>query len=554
MGLFSRKRVSEKIPYKDEYNDVGGGDLLIDEIIRGPPYAGGDFLLGRADMDQVITINPDCLPGQAEIIMRIFRNRLAKWHFVAAKANEYVQLNPIDAPPFFNMLQQKEKLERYIKGVLSQITHVTADYELFKSDVRKYAEILDYFAKAKKGEEHLLRSFFVDRVDAMGEEATSLVTMARRWPTIITDFIRLREDMDSIEEIQKELQIPRAEAVVLRSKNELYKQWKNVFFYEVKRRYASIKNLMLSTEKQLDEYSNWIKPYITKYKSIRENAEFSPSFNVTNPQVFAFTPFSGERMRLWFFRGFEPEEMHKPFVESGRFDPVDDFVIKWTELIEKHYGVSFVREYNKKYRKNLPEDDYDSRKIAVKDFVFGKGGKSEIKRTHELVQYQVPIDKRYMYFAFYDIDYEADYIKGSQGPLEMEDIYYNIYPCVVSINLLIVMHLELRAKELRFERYVEKLIGTSNIEVELKKELEEFLGEREKEIIEVKETIRKMVSRWRRNSSIDSFLKFFRKKGPYETNIKERIEKEFSLYLGNWTDYVYEVLKEACYKMSGVRP
>ncbi|NOX71661.1 MAG: hypothetical protein GXO64_03100 [Candidatus Micrarchaeota archaeon] len=561
-----------------------GGDLLVDDGILKKNYAGGDYVFSKTEMDQFITVNPDCLPGQAEIIYMVFLYRLVKWHFIPMKADEYLEMNPIHAPPFFTMTAAKEKLEQQIKQGLSYITQATADYELFKSDLRKYGEILDYFVQAKKGEEHVLRGLFVDRVDAHTGEGYSMISISRRWPTIITDFINLREDWTDVDTIMKELKVPRAEAIVLKTKNEIYKHWKKYFFRDVKDRYARIKNLLQAHENQLEEYANWLKPYVNKYKRIREVSEIEPSFFLTNAQIFAFTPFSGLRTRLWYYRGFEPEEMGKGFEELGEIDPVDDFVIGWVKKFEEHYGVSFVRKYNKQHETDLPIDDDKSRRTAIRAIFDGLTEPTK-RMGHEMVSYVTLLDKRYRYFAFYDIFYEADYIKGSQGPLELEDIYYHIFPAVISINALLVLHLELMAREMRFERYIHELIGTSDIEGELKKELDEIFKETEMktkieelkkqkktkeakklqkeldEMLGIKEkTLMTTFRGWGNkgikpiNSQIAKLLPFLRKKGPYETNLKERLSKEFANYLGNWTNDIYGVLKEICYKMSGVRP
>ncbi len=580
------ERDKKRLPYDDEYLDVAGGigsppiyrvgeNLLVykDELL-GKDNIKGDYVVGKTEMDQVSVINPDCLPGQAEIIYLVFLYRLVKWHFVPLKADEWMELNPIHTPPFFTALAAKEKLEQHIKQGLSQVTQATADYELFKNDLRKYDEILSYFYESKKeGKEHVLRSLFVDRVDAHTGEGYSMISMARRWPTIITDFIRLKtEDAEDLEKLQKSLNISLAEATVLKTKDRIYEHWKKYFFDDIKERYARIKNLMEAQEKQLNEYANWLKPYVNKYKRIKEISEVKTHFKLNEAQVFSYTPFSGLRARLWFYRGFTPEEMGKPFEEVE--NPVDDFVLRWARKFEEKYGVSFVRDLLKPEEiENDDEYDYDNLRKAIEKY-FAIVSKAE-DYTHEIVKYVTVIDKRYKYFAFFDIYYEADYMKGSQGPLEMEDIYYHIFPYIVSINVLLVLHLELYAKELRFQRYIEKLIGTKNAEKELEKEIDDIFKEAEKEekkrkgekIKKEKEKkkknlllhqrLRKRYIKWRieKLPKYDKLiLRYLRKKGPYERLNKERFSKEYATPLGKDTKYIYDLLKQTCFKLSGVYP
>lgn len=552
-----------KIPYKDEVQNVALGGLdIMDEYLRntkpGQSLQAGRWMVSKTDMDQHITINPDCLPGQAEMIYMAFMYRLVKWHYNFVKVAENVQINPIQAPPFFTLLQVKEKLENQIKQGLSQVSQEVANYELLRSDVRKYGEILDYFVKAKKGDEHVLRSLYVDRVDAHTGEGYSIISMSRRWPTIITDFIRLKEKWNDIETIQKELGISRAQAVVLRTKNEIYKHWKKYFLRDVKERYVRIKNLMESQEKFMDEVANWLIPYVNRYKRINEASLTNPSSDLTNPQIYAHAPFTILNSRFFFWRPIEPEEINKPFHEHDKIDPVDDWVIEQAKKIEEHYGVSFVREYNKNNNKNLPEDDYDSRKKAL-DALFNKWSDPSA-RTHEVVSYTTGfmLDRRHIYYAFFDCDYEVDYIKGSQGPLEMEDVYYNIFPANLSINVMFAVLLEVKANEMRFERYVRKLIGTSDVEAEIKAEVDEALKEESEEgkPNKTKKKFSKRYAEWRRRQvpRMDPILKYFRRAGPYETNIKERLSKEYAIYLGGWANWVYDHIKKVCYSMSGVEP
>ncbi len=288
--------------------------LLIDKLLKKcrKDYHLGDFVIVRPT-DQWMKLNPTTVMGGCSGLYYSLMFQFPKWYYWLHKVDEWMEVSPEYAETYNLTIAQKQKLEVAIKGGLQSAAQAVADYELLKHDYRKYREILDYWKMGKK-DDHVLRSLFVDRVDAFTGEGYSLVTMARRWPTIITDFIRMKEVWTDIEKIKDELQVSQAEATVLKTKNELYKEWKTLFFPDVKDRFARIKNLMQSRKKSVDEYRNWLKPYIARYKLMKEKTEAKPSNYLGNvymvPGFGQASATTGVRLFAW--QGFVPGEMHKP--------------------------------------------------------------------------------------------------------------------------------------------------------------------------------------------------------------------------------------------------
>ena len=233
-------------------------------------------------------------------------------------------------------MAQKQKLMETIKAGLMSAAQAVADYELLAHDARRYREIIDYF-KAGKKDEHVLRSLFVDRVDAYTGEGYSLITMARRWPTIISDFLRMRDEWTDVNEIRRNLDVPLAEAAVLKTKNELYKEWKRLFLPALKERYARIQALAEARKKSIEEYKKWLKPYIARFKMIKEKLESAPAAFINDPYM---NPGFGQSqavagVKIWCWKPFIPPELRKPAM-----GPLKKFKFKGTD--GKIHEISFI--------------------------------------------------------------------------------------------------------------------------------------------------------------------------------------------------------------------
>jgi hypothetical protein len=355
-------------PEEIEYLKTG---MVMDLLKEGhfPPEGApilGEALVGVPE-NQDIVMDFTTSMGQCSNVYYSFVFQLPKWDYNNRKVEEWMDISPVHADAYNLMAAQRQKLESAIKTGLTSATEAVTHYELLAHDARRYREILDYFREGEK-DEHVLRSLFVDRVDAFTGEGYSLITMTKRWPTIITDFIRMRTGLNDIKKIRDELDVSQAEATVLRTKNELYIEWRKLFKPVIMERYARIKTMVDARKKSIDEYKKWLKPYITRHKMMQEMPEIKPSAFVTNsvmvPGFGQAVMFSG--VRLWVWRPFNPEEPGRPeFVaeEKGHgvweIDPYDDFVKKWIPYIEHKYEVKIddktVRKLLKQWSSSTTE-------------------------------------------------------------------------------------------------------------------------------------------------------------------------------------------------------
>ena len=237
---------------------------------------------------QVVELNFTAPPGKASSVYYSFVFHVPKFDYNLVKVDEWIEVSPTRADYYQATVASKEALAGTIKQGLASAAAAISDFELAKHDVRKYKEILNYFnavEKAKKIKdektrpqairkaEHPLRAMFVDQVDLHTGEGVSLRSIAPRWSTIISDFMRLTDEMDDVEKIRKELQVSRAEAVILKTKNQVYFEWKSLFSEAAIDRYKTLLSLLESRKKSIDEYKDWIKPYLVRFKMMKVGAE-----------------------------------------------------------------------------------------------------------------------------------------------------------------------------------------------------------------------------------------------------------------------------------------
>jgi len=90
----SRKYEREKAKWKkilEPYSTVV--DYFLDKA-RDMKGLYGEMVVSPALLDQIVSLNPVTLEGQAEIIYNIFIYRVAKWHYLVEKADEFIRVTP----------------------------------------------------------------------------------------------------------------------------------------------------------------------------------------------------------------------------------------------------------------------------------------------------------------------------------------------------------------------------------------------------------------------------------------------------------------------------
>ena len=298
--------------------------------------------------------------------------QLGKWGYDTFKVSTSVEVSPVFTEYYQRTMDIKRQLEEQIKNGFASLTNAITDFELLSHDVRKYKEYLNYFAKIdearrdlekvekKLGKKmieeirsgkvenrdlddadrklrealHVLRAVFVDYVDAHAGEGIAMRTIAPRWPTIISDFMELKDDETEEKKIVDRLDISRAEAVILVTKNKLFLEWRDrIFLPTIKERYERLKMMMEARKRSILEYRNQVKPLISRYRAIKEMREGGASWM---ERLHFFRPDSQavslDNTVVWSWRPFIVPELFKhsketyeklTFKEAGFYKLVD---------------------------------------------------------------------------------------------------------------------------------------------------------------------------------------------------------------------------------------
>jgi hypothetical protein len=515
------------------------------------------------DDNKGISVNFTGKPGTASSVYYSLFFQLPKWGWAIAKADEWIEVSPTHKEYYERTMATKQMLESTIKTGLTSAAQAVADFELMSHDLRKYKEILGYF---NKKDEHSLKAMFVDQVDVhtdMPGQPISMRSIAPRWPTIIADFMRLKDEDDTPEKVQKALDISRAEAVILVTKNKLYKNWKEVFKNTAKERYEMLKGMVEARRKTINEYREWLKPYIARFKMTRLGGERSvvrkktlQSFaDITGVATFA----NGIRVFTW--RNLRTAEFKKPAAEIKKdfeVNPYDDYV-RNVLILGEGYSLASIypwlrnpRKYCTKCKKYFPAGIIECPKcgsISLED----KTITDEIVEEKILTMWkerQMGLDPYELYYLFLDFDIIRLGTRLPSG--ELEDITFNFKICVMSQNVLLLKLLELECRSMELEQYIDEMLGIRLGEKSISEIVMEEFPELypKKKISGYKEYMKGVKESFNAYTSFlhkikapkFGMLRFF-KPGHYEKDFKERITKQYSTVAGSHFVGVVDFLK-----------
>jgi len=510
-------------------------------MLQSAAFASDQGILGEAFVmspeNQGMVMDFTTKVGACSNAYYSFVFQMPKWNYRVEKVSESMAVSPIHMDAYNIFAGQKQKLEGQIKQGLASAMQAITDYELLRHDERRYREIIDYFKKGVK-DDHVLRSLFVDRVDAFTGEGYSMITMAKRWPTIINDFIRMgrieseekkkgvENPLASTDDMEKKLDVPLAEATVLYTKNELYKEWKELFRPVVQERYARIKAAADSRKTSINQYKEWLKPYIARHKAMKENDQtFAPTFRLYAPAFGTSTLLTS--VRLWAWRSFPMEEKRKPETlkiqdENLGFsiNPFDKWAKEW------------IARINIKYKTRYKDEDIVKMIEKFTQTRMGPGYKED-----EVPGPWMTTDD--VYYVLFDIAIDRSIIKTPppEGS-ETEDIMLSpIRIWLLSQNALLVHLVELEAIKEQFNREINEMIGAQEMEDEIlndvREEMENAGKEPKKEGISFTRSMGNTVRRLERGydwlvDKTKPYRRYFFRPGPYESNFAERVTK---LYL-----------------------
>ena len=524
--------------------------------------------VGVEEKDNKITsINYTGKPGLASAIYYSLFIQLGKWDWTVTKADEWIEVSPTHKEYYDRTIATKQMLESTIKTGLASAAQSVADFELMSHDLRKYKEILTYY---NEKEEHSLRAMFVDQVDIHTDvpgQPVSMRSIAPRWPTIIADFMRLKDEED-IGEIQKKLDISKAEAVILVTKNKLYKKWKVNFKKVAMDRYEMLKGMVESRRKSIKEYKEWLKPYIARFKMTRIGGE-RPGIRKSTMEAFAdvtgISTFANS-VRVFAWRTLKAAEFRKPAQEIKKefaIYPYDSYVRE--KLILGSKGLAGIYEWLRDSRVKCPHcNDKDGTPLYLPAGTIQcpkcKSTNLEEKTVaDEIVEKKIlpmwkkrekGLDPYEIYYLFLDFDIRRVGTRLPSG--ELEDITFNFKIATISQNVLLVKLLELECRNIELEHYIDEMLGYRTEE----KEISDIVKEEFPELYPKPKLSGYQEYMKGLREGFDAYtgflgkiklpktgkLRFF-KPGSYEKDFRERISKGYSTLAGAHFTSVADFIK-----------
>jgi hypothetical protein len=522
----------------------------IPAIDKGPTMGGGHYLLAgpsspvfkETNSNQFCDINLTGPPGSGSELMFKFLFQIPKWSYCISKVDEWIDVSPTNREYYERTMASKDALANAIKSGLASASSAISDYELVHHDLRRYKEIMGYFNQKT---EHALKAMFIDQVD-VHNGGGAMIQMVQRWPTIIHDFQRITDKDMEIDKIAKTLNIPKAEAVVLKTKNILYVEWKKLFKQAAVDRYERLITLAEARRKSIDEYRDWIKPYIVRFKKIKagyadesaRNTMLRSYIDVTGHATY--TNFT----RFWCWRYFTatetrraPREQKEDFV----IDPWDDF-IRNEFVLDPRVGLASIYPWLLQKDPKLAKKNPDKCTIADKIA-------NELKGKIKGGFYSPGMKPYHTYYMFIDLKIMRLGIRTPKG--ELEDITFKMDNYTTSANFILLKMIELRCREIQLERYINELLGlrTNDLSAgeQARKEFPNTYGVAppaaptpwEKYKKEIKDQVKSWTS-WHNafmkqlgKPKVPGKLMFF-KPGKYEYDFDQRVAKGYLVPIGRY--------------------
>ncbi len=476
--------------------------------------------------------------------------QLNKWGYVIEKLEESVEISPVHPQYYQLTVQQKQQLEGQIKTAMGSISNAVSDYELVAHDLRKYTEYMRYFEEIEVGKKEkkkdlimknlqTFRSIFIDQVDVFTGEGVALKLIAPRWPTIIVDFMRLDEDDTDQKKISKRYEVTEAEGVVLATKNKLFLQWKDMFKQTVKERYENLKRLAEARKKSIEEYREMVKPYISRYRTIREMTETAEG-RLANYRAW-FKPsvqgISLDSSEYWAWKPFAVPEFHKaPQIGSAK-EKMDILGIPFPESFKQMIRNEWKQIPDKFKKLEIFPTSIEPLDRWVMHFLGKMEENYNVKLSaKEILEVREKFANTYNsrgwtptpYFVVVEIEPERTVMRFPDGG-EGEDITFFIRAVLDSQNTMLLRYLEMKLKDIEFERYISEFLGeTVRDKLGVSRGLRDILKEEfplsfsEIQGLESGKDKKNIVEKIRKISDFERRTRFFMR-GPYEVNFIDRV-------------------------------
>ncbi|MEM5766471.1 MAG: hypothetical protein QW423_02460 [Candidatus Aenigmatarchaeota archaeon] len=519
--------------------------------------------------------------------------QLPKWGFDRVKIDDVIVVTPTFQQYYQITIKQKEEFEAMIKTSLASIATALSDLELLKHDLRKYKEFMDYYKMIEVGikkkndklrlqGEQALKAIFIDQVDShtdLPNQPIALRSIAARWPTIISDFMKLEDEDVEPKKISEKYKVSEAEGVVLATKNKLYKEWRDELFKRaVEDRFKSLVAMVEARKKSYEEYKEMIKPTLRRYKSIVDGLS-NPKFAADLERAAFWRPHSQamsiDACTIWAWKPFAAPEKYKSVreiplseiqAEKAGFTPEEVKELKEKKKIKEDGMVKalpvepsideivrkkLIKEIEREYGVKITATDiFNARQRLVDRFEKSVTGATD---------YESWVFSPY--FMFFEIPVVRSVIRLPNG-VEIEDLTFDRFRAWLSTqNIIIGRLIELEAKDKQLDNYIKQMLGEAGISKEGKAivDIDELVKEYEIKLEEEKkeEKKTKVENPFKKiGGTVNNFfkffgleVKFFKAKVPYEVPyefiVKDRITKYYLKEVGTTFGTIVSFLKSS---------
>lgn len=469
---------SKIVPHTTYATDPARGD---DIFVPGE-------IIHMAPLNMRTYLDLTSLPGVGSRIITPFLYYLGRNRFVRYKIYEWSEVSPVHAQYYQITMQQKQQLEASIKQGLAGISSAISDFDLLLHDQRKYREFIEYFEAIEKGKkeknedivmknEQTLKSIFIDQVDVHTGEGIALKLIASRWPTIIVDFLKLKDGDTDPKKIAEKLKVTEAEGVVLATKNKLYIKWKELFRETVLGRLNRITELVEARRKSIQEYRNFLRPVIERFRNIREMGETEEGRAFLREAGWVrravSEAYSVDVQMIWCWKGMSLPDIFKrakeAFIETYELSKYPKFpkgfkewmkaeMPTWDESAKSQFRN--IRDYHTGIE---PLDKYVMAFIPVAERVYGV----KLTALDILKARQAMIDEgreffsNWPYFKCWEFKIVRGVTRYADGVEAENPMFFKFHPYLDTQNVILMRYIEVRAKTLNEEAYITDLLGES---------------------------------------------------------------------------------------------
>lgn len=216
---------------------------------------------------------------------------LSKSGYTVKKTDDWLYINPKTAL-HAEVMQRRQAIEQRLTQVMINVGDLRRDIELLKHDLRKFEGALEHH---RKNELDVLKSDFVDFIDANTPSPMFKLAREGRFPTILIDFFRVKSEKD----IEK-LKVSRSEKSILEIKWKLFQQWRESFAKAVEDRVRVLREEINSRTASLENYKASIRPYLESIHKMRIS-EHTPPDVLSSPAIIEgyITSVAGVELVAW---------------------------------------------------------------------------------------------------------------------------------------------------------------------------------------------------------------------------------------------------------------